>query len=62
LTILSHELFERQNLAECYETFITNDPYPHIVIDNFLSEETANKALSSFSFFFVIRFLPIGIV
>ncbi len=48
MTILSHKLFERQNLAECSETFITNDPYPHIVIDNFLSEETANKALSSF--------------
>ena len=48
MTILSHKLFERQNLAECSETFITNDPFPHIVIDNFLSEESANKALSSF--------------
>ena len=48
MTILSHKLFERQNLAEHSETFITNDPYPHIVIDNFLSEESANKALSSF--------------
>ena len=48
MAILSHKLFERQNLAECSETFITNDPFPHIVIDNFLSEESANKALSSF--------------
>ena len=45
---ISKNIFNLKSVDEYSDIFLHNSPYPHIVIDNFLSEETANKALSSF--------------
>ncbi len=43
------ENFSTQKVDKYSEEFKTNSPYPHIVIDNFLLKDSANKALDNFT-------------
>ena len=45
---ISTKIFDENSLHEYSDTFVNNSPYPHIVIDNFLTDQTANNALKSF--------------
>jgi len=41
--------FNEQNIEKMSRDFQTNTPFPHIVFDNFLNEESAEKSLSNFN-------------
>jgi len=43
------ENFSTQKVEKYSEEFKSNSPYPHIVIDNFLLKNSANKALDNFT-------------
>ena len=45
---ISKTMINSLKLHELSEIFDKNNPYPHIVIDNFLNEESANKILENF--------------
>jgi len=45
---ISDRLFEPENAAKMAHEFVTNHPYPHIIIDNFLKPESASAAFEKF--------------
>ena len=49
---MEHILLENFSQEKCenfHKKFTSNEPFPHLVIDNFLNEESANKILENFS-------------
>jgi len=45
---ISEENLDLHRVEKYSEEFKSNSPYPHIVIDNFLSKDSANKVLGNF--------------
>ena len=45
---VSDKNFTKSNPENFYKKFSLNTPFPHIVIDNFLNEDSANKVLDNF--------------
>lgn len=45
---ISERLFAPETVAQMSNEFKTNHPYPHIIIDDFLSPETASAAFDKF--------------
>ena len=46
---ISMDNFSSESIEKYIEQFASNHPFPHIIIDNFLKIETAEKIISSFN-------------
>ena len=61
--------FDEKNINKMSENFKNNNPFPHIVFDNFLNSESAEKSLTNFkinenwiNYSFVNNFRKYGLV
>lgn len=48
MNCIDHKILDPQGLAEMRKQFRNAEPYPHIVIENFLDEETAQSLYENF--------------
>lgn len=48
MELINDKIFDSSLIEKLKQEFKTNKPYPHIIIDNFLKEEAANKIFADF--------------